>query len=216
MKKAIIFALLAVLALGMLSCAQTKYKLEVIGEYRPVNELQESYSAGEKVTIKLDTIMDHYYLVYVNGVQHRPDELSSDDRTYTYYTFTMPSKDVTVTIEGRSPDYDLDPPTAVFNTNNIKSITFYAYYGGGNGSKVPDENMEEIIQWLQSFALGEKVEDEMLPPGTNTYHVEIEYEDGTVVKEGLDAVNVDGDLYYVKRDQPPACFYEIISKTSID
>ena len=102
------------------------------------------------------------------------------------------------------------------DTNNIKSITFYAYYGGGIGSKVPDENMEEIIQWLQSFALGEKFEDEMLPPGTNTYHVKIEYKDGTVVKEGLDVVRVDGDLYYVKRDHPPACFYEIISKTSID
>ncbi len=103
---------------------------------------------------------------------------------------------------------------AIFNTNNIKRISFYSYYGQGNGSSVPDENMTEIIEWLGTFSIDKKAE-EMLPPGTNTNYVEIEYLDGTVVKEGLDVIEVDGILYYVKSAPTPECFYEIISKTSL-
>ena len=105
-------------------------------------------------------------------------------------------------------------PKAIFNTNNIKRITFYSYYGQGNGSDVPDKNMTEIIEWLGTFSIDKKA-DEMLPPGTNTSFVEIEYLDGTVVKEGLDVIRVDGILYCVKSAPVPGCFYEIISKTSI-
>ena len=104
-------------------------------------------------------------------------------------------------------------PEAIFNTNNIKRISFYFYYGQGNGSDVPDENMTEITEWLGTFSIDKKV-DELLPPGTNTNYVEIEYLDGTVVKEGLDVIGVDGILYYVKSAPAPGCFYEIISKTS--
>ena len=111
---------------------------------------------------------------------------------------------------------DNESEEPIFNTKNIERITFYAYYGGGKGSDVPAENMSEFITWLGTFTIDkDKKVDDILPPGTNTYFIEIEYLDGTVVKEGLDVIRVDGILYCVKSAPVPGCFYEIISKTSI-
>ena len=105
--------------------------------------------------------------------------------------------------------------TAIFNTKNIKRITFYAYYGNGKGSDVPAEHLDEMIAWLDSFTLDKEV-PELLPPGTNTIHVEIEYLDGTIVKKGLDTTTVDGITYYIKGDTAPKCYEGIISKTSLN
>ena len=105
--------------------------------------------------------------------------------------------------------------TAIFNTKNIKRITFYAYYGGGKGSDVPAQHLDEMIAWLDSFTLDKEV-PELLPPGTNTINVEIEYLDGTIVKKGLDTTTVDGITYYIKGNAAPECYEEIISKTSLN
>ena len=105
--------------------------------------------------------------------------------------------------------------TAIFNTKNIKRITFYAYYGNGKGSDVPVEHLDEIITWLDSFTIDKEV-PELIPPGTNTINVEIEYFDGTIVKKGLDTTTVDGITYYIKGDTPPECYEEIISRTSLN
>ena len=106
---------------------------------------------------------------------------------------------------------------AIFNTKNIKRITFYAYYGSGKGSDVPAEHLGEITTWLNSFKIDTDREfPDLVPPGTNTIHVEIEYLDGTVVKEGLDTATVDGITYYIKGDTAPKCYEEIISKTSLN
>ena len=105
--------------------------------------------------------------------------------------------------------------TGIFNTKNIKRITFYAYYGNGKGSDVPAEHLDEMIAWLDSFTLDKEV-PELLPPGTNTINVEIEYFDGTIVKRGLDTATVDGITYYIKGDTAPECYEEIISKTSLN
>ena len=104
---------------------------------------------------------------------------------------------------------------AVFSTKDIVGITFYAYYGTGTGSKVPAERMQEYITWLGSFTVGEKAE-EVLPPGINTYYVEIEYLDGSIVKEGLDAIELEGTLYHLKHAAYPDSFMDVISQTSID
>ncbi len=105
----------------------------------------------------------------------------------------------------------------VFDTENIARITFYAYYGHGKGSDVPAENMAEITNWLSTFTVdkNKKLED-IVPPGTNTHYVEIEYLDGTVVKQGLDTISVDSVTYYINHADAPDCFSEIISKTSIE
>ena len=105
--------------------------------------------------------------------------------------------------------------TLVFDTENIKRITFYAYYGNGKGSDVPVEHLDEIITWLDSFTIDKEV-PELIPPGTNTIKVEIEYFDGTIVKKGLDTTTVDGITYYIKGDNSPACYEEIISRTSLN
>ena len=110
---------------------------------------------------------------------------------------------------------DTDNQTvAIFNTKNIKRITLYAYYGWGNGSDVPAEHLDEIIAWLDSFSIGSKA-PEILPPGTNTIYVEIEYLDGTITRQGTDITTIDGVTYYLRSDDPPDCYGEIISKTSI-
>jgi len=110
--------------------------------------------------------------------------------------------------------FDTDP--SVFVTENITGITFYAYYGEGKGSKVPKKDMTEIINWLDSFTIDQEAGDEEVPPGTNTYFVEIEYSDGTVIKEGLDRIEIDGTSYILKGEPCPDCFMEIIAKTKLN
>ena len=56
----------------------------------------------------------------------------------------------------------------------------------------------------------------MVPPGTNTIHVEIEYSDGSIVKQGMDTTVVDGVTYYISGDAPPECYDEIRSKTALN
>ena len=106
--------------------------------------------------------------------------------------------------------------TEIFNTKNIKRITFYAYYGAGKGSKVPKEHMTEIVNWLDSFTIVREATDEDVPPGTNTYYVEIEYSDGTIIKEGLDIIIIDGTRYLLEKEPYPSCFENIISRTSLN
>ena len=106
-----------------------------------------------------------------------------------------------------------EPVDAVYDTGNIVCITFYAYFGGGKGSDVPAENMAEIINWLNSFTIGERA-PEILPPGTGTVQVEIEYTDGTIIKRSLDTITVNGVIYYLNSDPMPEILEEILAKIS--
>ena len=103
--------------------------------------------------------------------------------------------------------------TTVFDTENIEKITFYSYYGMGTGSVVPDENMDEIINWLSTFTFKKKGEPR---DGDNFNQVQIEYADGSIIKKGLTSVSFDGVLYYIEGEEYPYCFNDIISKTSHD
>lgn len=110
------------------------------------------------------------------------------------------------------PDTENPPTTTaetIFYTSEIKAITLYGQYGEGEGKKVPDEKLSEFTAWLKTFAI-DKEADKPLPPGTNTYCLEIEYLDGTVVKTGLDAVEVAGRLYYVKHAEEPEWLQTIL------
>ena len=120
--------------------------------------------------------------------------------------------------ENTSKTYDtlFDEYPSVFVTENITSITFYAYYGGGKGSKVPTEYMTEIINWLDSFTIDRVATDEDVLDGTNTRYVKIEYSDGTIIKEGLDIVIIDGTRYLLEKEPYPSCFENIISRTSLN
>ena len=105
--------------------------------------------------------------------------------------------------------------SSVFKTEDIKRITFYGYYGAGTPSDVPKDHMTEIIKWIKSFTFGEKA-DIPLPPGTNTHFIEIEYNDGTVIKEGLDAIERNGIVRYVNTGKKPDCYDEIIAKSNLN
>jgi hypothetical protein len=103
---------------------------------------------------------------------------------------------------------------AVFDTENIVRITFYAYGGSGTGSDVPSGEMEEYIAWLGSFHAGKMIPDQLPPPGTNTVQVEIAYAEGTVVKHGLDTTVIHDVVYYLDGDPAPESFNEILSRAS--
>lgn len=104
MKKLKAFVLSLACIFGMTACMQPKYKVTIADNYPIENELKSSYAAGEEVTIQLATLTEHYYELFVNGVEQEMNmELSSWD-TYTYFTFTMPEEDVLVTIEDVSVD----------------------------------------------------------------------------------------------------------------
>ncbi|MBE6566625.1 MAG: hypothetical protein E7659_05935 [Ruminococcaceae bacterium] len=85
---------------------ERKYKVEILNadSFDIINELKESYAAGEKVTIQLATITEHYYLLYVNGVEQERDDLIAGDWTITAYSFIMPNEDVIIKIEDRWVD----------------------------------------------------------------------------------------------------------------
>ena len=100
----------------------------------------------------------------------------------------------------------------VFDTENIASITFSAFAGE---AEVPEEDMSEIKDWLDTFVLDKRISflESMMgtAPGTNTCKVRIRYTDGSEIRHGLDVVTVDGKSYHVKREIPPACFNELIN-----
>ena len=79
-----------------------QYKLEITGSGGDniYNELKPTYAPDEKVTLILGWQTESYYLVYANGVEVKRDVEANDDwYAFAYYTFTMPSEDVLVTIE---------------------------------------------------------------------------------------------------------------------
>ena len=105
----------------------------------------------------------------------------------------------------------VDKEKPVFETENIARITFYTLPSGGKGFEVPSEYMAEITTWLGSFTIDEKA-NKTLAPGSNSVSVEIEYADGTVVKNGLSTTKVDGVTYYMKHDNAPECYFAILEQ----
>lgn len=103
-------------------------------------------------------------------------------------------------------------PKQVFKVEKITRVTFYGFGGAGQGVNVPSESMKEIVNWLGTFSVGEKVSEfPPLPPGTGEIVVEIVYADGTIVKQPLQLVEVSGVAYYTKCGDEPACYREILS-----
>ena len=105
----------------------------------------------------------------------------------------------------------VDKAKPVFETENIARITFYTLPSGGKGFEVPSEYMAEITTWLGSFTIDEKA-NKNLAPGSNSVSVEIEYVDGTIVKNGLSTTKVEGVNYYMKHDDAPECYFAILEQ----
>ena len=107
-----------------------------------------------------------------------------------------------------------DKNVQLFKTENIKRILFY------NDTtleevEVPEEYLDEIITWLESFTIDKEVEKDKLEPGSDAYCVQIEYEDGTIVKNGLSIFEIDGKQYYTKGADTPECWQDIFENQSV-
>lgn len=89
MKKTVALFLVFICILGMVGCSKAKYTVEIADNYPIANKLKNTYAPGEEVTVKLETITEHYYVLSVNGDEVEMDQDNSD-LTYTYFTFTMP------------------------------------------------------------------------------------------------------------------------------
>ncbi len=103
MKKIFAIILITVALLAIVSCnlgadSEPKHKLEIVcANGTPIHsDLEDSYAAGEIVTIKLESFTEQYYRVFVNG---KEQAVSSSNGEFVYYYFKMPSEDVTVKIE---------------------------------------------------------------------------------------------------------------------
>ena len=152
-----------------------------------------------------------------NSTENINDNTQSTESTNQNETGSIENTDHnTESTESTNENGTNNQEIAIFNTKNIKRITFYAYYGSGKGSKVPSEKKTEIKTWLDSFTIVREATDDDALPGTNNYCVEIEYMDGTIIKEGLDIIIIDGTRYLLEKEPYPDCFRDIISKTSLN
>lgn len=164
----------------------------------------------ETRTLFIPLTGDNDYLIFSNTLKY-PDDWSGPKGTNG-------GAGLEKFFEGRNFEFEpienFDNSEPVFNTENVTRITFYEYYGYGTGVDVPDENMAEVIKWLGTFKCGEEV-SENLKPGTNTHCVEIEYTDGTVIKQGLDVIVIKGISYKLEYGTCPGCYWDLISKSTL-
>lgn len=99
MKKMTTILLLLAMVFLLFGCSQEEtYKLEIQNGISVMNEVKSEYAAGEEVTIQLETMSEHYYIVTVNG---KEIERTKSDAGDTVYSFTMPEEDVLVKIEDK-------------------------------------------------------------------------------------------------------------------
>ena len=77
------------------------YKLKISNDGMLINEVKSEYAAGEEVTIQLETMTEHYYIVTVNGVEI---EMTPSVSGETIYSFIMPKEDVLLQIEDKWVD----------------------------------------------------------------------------------------------------------------
>ena len=115
-----------------------KFKLSITGEYADnmVNELEDSYLAGEKIIIQLQTVTEHYYIVTVNGTAIPQTD---SDLEYTWFSFKMPEEDVVISITQKG--VEIPPPPA-----DSDDITFQ--YGDILSQVVLDNAQKETVQEL--------------------------------------------------------------------
>jgi len=102
----------------------------------------------------------------------------------------------------------------IFETDNITRVTFINSAPKGKETEVPDEYLDEIIEWLGTFKAGKKAGD-VLPPGSDSISVRIEYSDGTIVENGLSTVVIKDTTYIINYDKEPACYFDLFTNKPI-
>ena len=110
MKKAGVVNILLCLVLWIVlsGCQSNRYRVHVDIEHASQCKTESGYKCGDEVTIKLEAITEHYYKVFVDGVEVLQNDEKSN-MVYTYYTFIMPNHDVDLIIEDHYVDIPLAP-----------------------------------------------------------------------------------------------------------
>ena len=98
----------------------------------------------------------------------------------------------------------------VFETENIAHVTFYGSSPNSAETEVPSEYLAEITEWLGTFVAGKKADD-VLPPGTDSLFVRIEYADGSIIENSMSTTIVDGTTYIINYDKEPQCYFELFN-----
>ena len=159
-----------------------------------------------KIFITLDG--EHPYHIFTNDGLHDTSWGNMSPVTRNY------NRNLEPFFEGRKFEENIGVAGDVFNSKEITHVAFYGYYGKGTRVDVPYENINEIINWLGTFTLGKSITT-AIPPGTNTHVVEIEYVDGTVVKHGLDVIEIHGVGYELECGKHPECYWDLISQSTL-
>ena len=115
-----------------------KFKLSITGDYADniLTELEDSYLAGEKIIIQLQTVTEHYYIVTVNGTAIPQTD---SDLEYTWFSFKMPEEDVVISITQKG--VEIPPPPA-----DSDDITFQ--YGDILAQLILDDAQKNTVQEL--------------------------------------------------------------------
>jgi len=106
----------------------------------------------------------------------------------------------------------VDPTRPVMETEGVCRITFFDAYGPRTEKAVPEEHLEEICDWLGTFTIGEEAEEKVLPPGSNSICVRLQYADGSVAEHGLSTINVGEKVYFLKHGGTPECWFEVFGE----
>ena len=166
MKKIVALFLVLIYISSIVGCNKAKYTVEIADNYPIANRLKTNYAAGEEVTVKLETITEHYYVLSVNGDEVEMDRDTSD-LTYTYFTFTMPGEDVVIQIADKwveippapQPPVDQFSPIALTIAETLPSLVNFEYQDPNTPycfyAYDADDNLYRVL-WTDWEGLNEK------------------------------------------------------------
>ena len=96
----------------------------------------------------------------------------------------------------------------------ISAVTFHSTIDSNKGNlPVPEADLEEIVNWLYAFQVGNRVwkNRKNLVPGTGSVEMTLTYVDGTSERRSLDIIHLDGVAYLVKYPNAPQCYVTLLN-----
>ena len=95
----------------------------------------------------------------------------------------------------------------------IAAVTFHSTIDSNKGNlPVPEADLEEIVSWLSSFTVGNRVgKGKTMVPGTGSVEMTLTYADGTSERRSLDIIHLDGVAYLVESPNAPQCYVTLLN-----
>ena len=122
------------------------FTVNIAENYPTVNQLNKTYAPEEEVTLKLETVTEHYYVVYVNGQEIEAD---SSDMEYTYFKFIMPYENVTVKIEDRWVDIPEAPEQVSYGYKSFQIGDTLYYVDEETGTSILKNTGDEVVTLVE-------------------------------------------------------------------